>query len=74
MTNVGNEDGEIVASVMTVEEGTKGLKQMADGLMKRYRLVNQPPPTILYVDRDCCGEAVKNVFGGKETFKNQWWT
>ena len=70
MTNIGNEDGEVVVSVMTVEEGTRGLQQMADGLMQQYKNANQAPPQLLYVDRDCCGPAVRAMFGGKKTFNN----
>jgi hypothetical protein len=35
---------------------------MADGLMLRYRLANQSPPVLLYVDRDCCSSAVPSTF------------
>ena len=35
-TNVGNERGEIVTSVLTESEGTVGLQRMADGLMDHY--------------------------------------
>ena len=53
-TNVGNERGEIVTSVLTASEGIESLKGMADGLISRYRSSHQPPPIILYTDRDCC--------------------
>ena len=35
-TNVGNERGEILMSVVTDLEGLLALKPMADGLMKRF--------------------------------------
>ena len=36
-TNVGNENGQVLMSVMTVNEGT-GLENMANGPMRRYSL------------------------------------
>lgn len=53
-TNIGNEHGQVLMSVLTVGEGS-GLKLMLDGLVKRYRNAGVPPPKALYVDRDCCG-------------------
>ena len=44
-------------SVLTAAEGS-GLAQMDDGLVQRYQQANQPPPVLLYVDRDCCSTAV----------------
>ncbi|XP_061576197.1 uncharacterized protein LOC133442253 isoform X2 [Cololabis saira] len=44
VTNVGNEHGQVLISVLTCSEG----------LMRRYRLAEVPPPQIIYVDRDCC--------------------
>lgn len=35
VTNIGNEQGEVLISVVT--EGLLSLKPMADGLVKRYR-------------------------------------
>ena len=35
-TNVGNERGEALVSVLTESEGLEGLKSMADGLVKRF--------------------------------------
>ncbi|XP_057697756.1 uncharacterized protein LOC130919232 isoform X1 [Corythoichthys intestinalis] len=52
-TNVGNEHGQILVSVLTAEEG-HGLRPMAAGLVRRYREAGVAPPAILYVDRDCC--------------------
>lgn len=52
-TNVGNEHGQVLISVMTDSEG-EGLADMAEGLMQRYQLSNQPPPKLMYVDRGCC--------------------
>ncbi|XP_013402454.1 uncharacterized protein LOC106168072 [Lingula anatina] len=53
VTNVANENGEILISVFTSGEGAK-LERMAAGLVKRYKDAKQPPPDLLYVDRDCC--------------------
>ena len=52
-TNVGNEYGQVLMSVLTCTEGT-GLEKMAKGLVKRYSEANETPPLLLYVDRDCC--------------------
>ncbi|XP_034386340.1 uncharacterized protein LOC117729430 [Cyclopterus lumpus] len=54
VTNVGNEHGQVLMSVLTCSEGTGGLSRMATGLMRRYRLAGVPPPQLMYVDRDCC--------------------
>ena len=56
MTNVGNERGEILVSVLTSPESTTALKPLATGLMSRYRKHHQPPPNLLYTDRDCCSQ------------------
>ena len=53
-TNVGNEYGQVLTSVLTVAEGA-GLDKMAEGLMRRYEEASEPKPDIIYVDRDCCG-------------------
>ena len=52
--NVGNERGEIVHSVLTDSEGIPALQKLADGLINRYSRAGQPPPVLLYTDRDCC--------------------
>ncbi|XP_035990887.1 uncharacterized protein LOC118562569 [Fundulus heteroclitus] len=52
-TNVGNEHGQVLVSVLTAAEG-HGLWPMAAGLMRRYREAGVAPPAIMYVDRDCC--------------------
>ena len=53
-TNVGNERGEVLMSVLTESESAMGLEMMAEGLMDRYRKAEQEPPYIIYTDRDCC--------------------
>lgn len=53
-TNVGNEFGQVIISVLTTGEG-HGLSPMIHGLIRRYRDAEVPPPQLLYVDRDCCG-------------------
>ena len=53
MTNVGNEHGQVLVSVLTAKEGS-GLSKMAGGLMKQYKNASVDPPVLLYVDRDCC--------------------
>ena len=52
-TNVGNEKGEIVISVLTESESSDSLA-MAEGLMDRYKKAGKHPLLLLYTDRDCC--------------------
>ena len=65
-TNVGNEFGQVLISVLTAAEGA-GLNKMAEGLTERYSQANQEPPVLLYVDRDCCSDSgsskAKSLFG-----------
>ncbi|XP_057189356.1 uncharacterized protein LOC130554003 [Triplophysa rosa] len=62
VTNVGNEYGQVIMSVLTASEGF-GLAPMAAGIIKRYRDAGVPPPELLYVDRDCCGSTyLKKMF------------
>ena len=53
-TNVGNEWGEVVMSVLTQSEGAPGLQRMAEGLMSRYKHAGRTQPLLIYTDRDCC--------------------
>ena len=53
-TNVGNERGEVVISVLTESEDNVALRRMACGLMDRYEMAHQDPPKLLYTDKDCC--------------------
>ena len=53
-TNIGNERGEVVHSVLTTSESISSLQKLADGLMARYSRAAKPPPVLLYTDRDCC--------------------
>lgn len=53
-TNVGNERGEIVISVLTESESSDALLPMVEGLMARYEKAGKTPPVLLYTDRDCC--------------------
>ncbi|CAM4735070.1 unnamed protein product [Leuciscus chuanchicus] len=62
VTNVGNEYGQVIMSVLTASEGF-GLAQMVAGIIKRYRDAAAPPPVLLYVDRDCYGGTrLKKIF------------
>ena len=54
VTNVTNEHGQVLNSVLTAAEGDH-LLAMGRGLVARYRDASVPPPLVLYVDRDCCG-------------------
>ena len=60
-TNVGNEMGQVLISVLTASEGS-GLSDMATGLVRRYEKAAVDPPVVLYVDRDCCSSATKRLF------------
>lgn len=53
-TNVANERGEVVVSVLTESEGDEALRPMANGLMDRYERAAVDPPLLLYTDKDCC--------------------
>ncbi|XP_062305989.1 uncharacterized protein LOC134010142 [Osmerus eperlanus] len=53
VTSLGNEVGQILTSVLTVQEGP-GLDHMVSGVMERYRQAAVPPPVLLYVDCGCC--------------------
>lgn len=53
-TNVGNERGEILLSLLTTSESLSNLGKMAEGLMDRFLKAGQPHPLVLYTDRDCC--------------------
>ncbi|XP_043092078.1 uncharacterized protein LOC122342363 [Puntigrus tetrazona] len=53
VTSIGNEVGQIVTSVLSVQEGP-GLSRMVAGVMERYRKAAIPPPVLLYVDCGCC--------------------
>ena len=55
-TNVGNEYGQVLMTVLTGSEGY-GLGRMLTGIVNRYTDASVPPPILLYVDRDCCGSA-----------------
>ena len=66
-TNVGNERGEVVISVLTESENSEALQRMACGLMERYEMAYQDPPRLLYTDRDCCSTS------GPSKYKvNKW--
>lgn len=56
MSNVGNEYGEVLNSVLTTGEGT-GLQEMCQGIVKRYEDAGEPEPSVIYVDRDCCNDS-----------------
>lgn len=59
-TNVGNEFGQVLISVLTASAGS-GLCTMASGIIRRYKLAGGPLPVLTY--RDCRGERnVKSLF------------
>ncbi len=61
-TNVGNENGQVLICVLT-QTVDEGLLSMCSGLMERYRRAGNPPPQVLYVDRDCCSTTGKSKVG-----------
>ena len=62
MTNVGNERGEVLRSVLTASESTASLQHLANGLMSRYEMLCREPPTVIYSDRDCVTSADHRSF------------
>src|SRR4029434_6424987 len=53
ITNMGNEYGQVLMSVLTAAEGG-GLANIAAGLIAPDCEAGKAPPKVLYVDRDCC--------------------
>lgn len=56
MTNIGNEYGQVLNSVLTTGEGA-GLDDLCQGVVQRYRDAGEPQPDAIYVDRDCCSDS-----------------
>ena len=56
MTNVSNDLGEVLNSVLTTGEGL-GIFDMCQGIVKRYSGAGEPEPRVIYVDRDCCSDS-----------------
>lgn len=56
MTNIGNELGQVLNSVLTTGEGA-GIDDLCQGVVRRYRDAGEPEPDAIYVDRDCCSES-----------------
>ena len=63
LTNIGNEDGQIVMSVLTSGKG-EDLGEMIRGLVRRYETLGEAPPQVLYVDKDCCSRVFERRFRG----------
>eukprot|EP00058_Branchiostoma_floridae_P014901 XP_002600389.1 hypothetical protein BRAFLDRAFT_99580 [Branchiostoma floridae] len=55
MTNISNEAGEVLNSVLTTGEGA-GLQEVCQGIVKRYTNAHEPPPEVIYVDTHCCND------------------
>ncbi|XP_041483787.1 uncharacterized protein LOC121430546 [Lytechinus variegatus] len=58
MTNVANERGQVLNSVLTTGEGA-GLDALCQGIVERYKDALEPEPDVIYVDRDCCSASGK---------------
>ena len=71
VTNVGNEWGEVLASVLTQSEGLADVGLLAKGLMDRYERAGQELPCVLYTDRDCCALGLAGVSKYHTLFS--WW-
>ena len=52
MSNIGNELGQVLNSVLTSGEGA-GLEELCQGVVTRYKNAGQAEPEAIYVDRDC---------------------
>ena len=55
-TNISNERGEVLISILTASEG-EALLPMATGLMRGHQLASVEPQVLLYTDRDCCSQS-----------------
>ena len=51
MTNVRNERGKILVTVLTVSESTRSLQPMANGLVKRFERRQRKNSLLLHLDR-----------------------
>ncbi|XP_030193755.1 uncharacterized protein LOC115529286 [Gadus morhua] len=56
MSNIGNELGQVLNSVLTSGEGA-GLEELCQGVVTRYKNAGQAEPEAIYVDRDCCSQS-----------------
>ncbi|XP_062305991.1 uncharacterized protein LOC134010140 [Osmerus eperlanus] len=56
MSNIGNELGQVLNSVLTTGEGA-GLEELCQGIVTRYENAGQAEPEAIYVDRDCCSQS-----------------
>ena len=56
MTNIGNELGQVLNSVLTTAEGA-GLEELCQGIVRRYQNAGEPETEVIYVDRDCCSQS-----------------
>ena len=54
MTNVRNERGKILVTVLTVSESTRSLQPMANGLVKRFERSQRKNSLLLHLDRKPC--------------------
>ncbi|XP_059896388.1 uncharacterized protein LOC132448858 [Gadus macrocephalus] len=56
ISNIGNEFGQVLNSVLTSGEGA-GLEELCQGVVTRYKNAGQAEPEAIYVDRDCCSQS-----------------
>lgn len=69
VTNVGNEYGAVLQSIVTISEANESLQKLADGIVTRYKDAKVEPPIILYTDRDCCSYQGASKF---EALFSEW--
>ncbi|KAL8574946.1 hypothetical protein ACOMHN_052111 [Nucella lapillus] len=60
-TNVANEHGQVLTSVLTNQESGKDLTDMMLGLQLRYSQSGVAPPQLLYVDCNCCSGGLHSM-------------
>ena len=56
VTNFGNEDGQLILSVVTSGEDYHYLRPACIGIIKRYALRCWEPVSVIWADRGCCRE------------------
>ena len=67
-TNVSNERGEVLISILTESEGEEALRPMAMGLMHRYERAAIDPPNLLYTDKDCCSQSGPSKYQASKNY------
>ena len=61
-TNVGIEDGQVLLSVLTCQEGYLGLMSMIDGFTQHYTSADVKPPGSFMLTKNAVGNRVGRSF------------